>query len=165
MSLRFSSGSVTPSSRREEALLRLDVDERHVEVAAERLDHLLRLVLAQQAVVDEDARQLVADRLVDEQRRDRGVDAAREAADDALRADLGADPLDLLLDHRRGRPGGRSAGDAVEEVLEQVLAVRRVAHLGVELDAVEAALSLSSNAATGVEDERPVTRRARRAAR
>ncbi len=51
----------------EEALLRLDVDERHVEVAAERLHDLLGLVLAQQPVIDEDAGQLVADRLVDEQ--------------------------------------------------------------------------------------------------
>ena len=77
--LRFSSGSDTPASRREEALLRLDVDERHVEVAAERLDDLVRLVLAQEAVVDEDARELVADRLVDEQRGDGRVDAARRA--------------------------------------------------------------------------------------
>ena len=55
---------------REEALLRLHVHERDVEVVAERLDHLLRLALPQQAVVDEDARELVADRLVHEQRRD-----------------------------------------------------------------------------------------------
>ena len=59
-----------------------------MEVAAERLDDLLRLVLAQQAVVDEDAGELVADRLVDEQRRDGGVDAARERAEHALAADL-----------------------------------------------------------------------------
>ena len=69
---------------REEALLRLDVHERDVEVAAERLDHLLRLALAQEAVVDEDARELVADRLVDEQRRDGRVDAAGERAEHAL---------------------------------------------------------------------------------
>ena len=64
---------------REEALLRLHVDERHVEVAAERLHHLLGLVLAQEAVVDEDARELVADGLVHEERRDRRVDATRRA--------------------------------------------------------------------------------------
>ena len=75
---------------REEPLLRLDVDERDVEVAAERLDDLLGLVLAQQAVVDEDAGELVADRLVHEQRRDRGVDAAGEPADDPLASRPGA---------------------------------------------------------------------------
>ena len=93
-----------PRAGRGSAPARVDVDERDVEVAAEGLDHLLGLVLAQQAVVDEDARELVADRLVHEQRRDGGVDAAREAADHALRADLRADPLDLLLDHGGRRP-------------------------------------------------------------
>ena len=104
MRLRFSSGSVDAGEPREEALLRLHVDERHVEVAAERLDDLRGLVLAQQPVVDEDAGELVADRLVHEQRRDGAVDAAGEPAEHALAADLRADPLDLLLDHRRRRP-------------------------------------------------------------
>ena len=52
---------------------------------AEGLDDLLGLVHAHQAVVDEDAGELLADRPVDEQRRDRGVDAAGEAADHAAR--------------------------------------------------------------------------------
>ena len=68
------------------------------------VDDLLGLVLAQQPVVDEHAGELVADRAVDERRRGRGVDAAREAADDAAVADLGADPLDLLVDDRGRRP-------------------------------------------------------------
>ena len=64
----------------EEALDGVDMDERNLEVALEGLDHLRGLVLAEQAVVDEDAGELVADRLVDEQRRDGRVDAARERA-------------------------------------------------------------------------------------
>ena len=137
---RFSSGSVTPSSCARKRAGRVDVDERDVEVPLERLDHLHRLVLAQQAVVDEDARELVADRLVDEQRGDGRVDAAGEPAEHPFAADLGADPLDLLLDHGGGRPGRPGAGDAVEEVLQHLLAVRRVHDLGMELDAVEPAL-------------------------
>ena len=82
---RFSSGSSTPSRRRQEALLRLDVHERHVEVTAEGLHDLLGLVLAEEAVVDEDARELVADRLVHEQRGDGRVDAAGQRAEHALR--------------------------------------------------------------------------------
>ena len=104
---RFSSGSATPSSRARKRSSRVDVDERHVEVPLEGLDDLRRLVLAQQAVVDEDADELVADRLVHEQRRDRRVHAARERAEHALVADLRPDPLHLLLDHGRGRPGRR----------------------------------------------------------
>jgi hypothetical protein len=48
-----------------------------VEVAVERLDDLVRLALAQEPVVDEDARELVPDGLVHEERRDRRVDPAR----------------------------------------------------------------------------------------
>ena len=81
---RFVSGSSDPGEPREKPLLRLHVHERHLEVAAEGLDHLLGLVLAQQPVVDEHAGELVADRLVHEQRRHRRVDAAREPADDPL---------------------------------------------------------------------------------
>jgi hypothetical protein len=41
-------------------------------------------------VIDEHAGQLLADRLMDEDSRDGAVDAARQAADDAAGADLGA---------------------------------------------------------------------------
>ncbi len=88
-------------------------------------------------MVDEDAGELIADRLVDEQGGDGGVDAAGERTEDAVRADLGADPLDLLLDHGGRRPGRRRIGDPVEEVLQDVLPVRRVDDFRVELDAVE----------------------------
>ena len=123
---RFSSGLGDALEAGEEAILRLNVHERNLEVAAERLGHLLGLVRAHEAVVDEDAGELVADCLVDEERRDCGVDTAGERAEDPLGADLGADPLHLLLDHGGGRPGGRRIGDAVEEVLQHVLPVRGV---------------------------------------
>ncbi len=113
--------------------------QRHLEVPAERLHHLLGLVLAQQPVVDEHAGELVADRLVHEERRHRRVDAARQPADDPLGADLRTDALDLLLDHGGGRPRRRRAHDVVEEVLQDLLPVRRVHHLGVELHRVQPA--------------------------
>ena len=76
------------------------MDERDVVVAAEQADDLLRLVLPQKPVVDEDAGELVADRLVDQHRRDRGIDAARQAADHPRLADLRADARDLLVAER-----------------------------------------------------------------
>ncbi len=124
----------------EETLLGIDRHERHLEVVAEGGDHLLALVLSHQAVIDEDARELVADGAVDEQRGDRGVDPAREAADHAPVAHLRADPGDLVLDDRRGAPGHVAAADLLEERREDVAAVGRVHDLGVELDAVDAAL-------------------------
>ena len=124
---------------REEPLLGADVDERDVEVAAEGLDDLLRLVGAHEPVVDEHARELVADRLVDEQRRDGRVDAAGEAADDALGADLRADPLDLLLDHGGGRPASAARPRPRRGSSSGSPGPRRVDDLRVELDGVVAA--------------------------
>ena len=119
--LRLSSGSLDPGELRHEPLARVDVHERHAEVVAELAHDLLALALAHQPVVDEDAGQLVADRAVHEQRRDGAVDAAREPAEHLLVADLGADALDLLLDHRGGRPGAGRVADARQEVLQQLL--------------------------------------------
>ena len=83
MVLRLSSGSATPCEPGEEARAGIDGDQRDVVMAAEQIDHLARLVLAQQAMIDEDAGELIADRLVDQQRRDGRVDAAGEPADHA----------------------------------------------------------------------------------
>ena len=137
MILRLLSGSVTPASFVEEAVLCLHVHERHAETVAERVHHLRRLVLAQQAVVDEDAGELVADRLVYEQRRDGAVDAARQRAEDPVASDARADPLDLLLDHRGRRPRRRSARDPVEEILQHLLTIWRMDDLWMELDSVQ----------------------------
>ena len=72
----------------EEAVGGVDVDELDLEVAAEGVDDALGLFAAQEAVVDEDAGELVADGAVDEGGGDGGVDAAGERADDAAVADL-----------------------------------------------------------------------------
>ena len=69
----------------EEALLGVDGDERDAEAGRGTPHDLLALVLAHDAVVDEHAGQLVADRRVHEQRRDGRVDAAAQAADDLAR--------------------------------------------------------------------------------
>ena len=58
------------------------------------------------------------------------------------RADLRADPLDLLLDDRGRRPRARAAADLLQERRQHVLAVGRVDDLGVELDPVQAALDV-----------------------
>ena len=111
IALRLASGSVTPLELVEEALLGVDRHERHLERVAEGAHDLLALVLAHQAVVDEHARQLLADGAVHEQRGDRGVDAAGEPADDAAVAHLLADAADLFLDDRGRRPGALAAAD------------------------------------------------------
>ncbi len=108
MILRFSSGSVTPASASRNCFCGVD----DVQLDAGRGDEvaldLLGLALAQQAVVDEDAGEPVADRALHERRGDRGVDAAGQAADRPARSPICvADPLDLLLDDVDHRPGRR----------------------------------------------------------
>ena len=93
-------------------------------------------------MVYEYARQLLADRAMHEQRRDRGVDATGEPADHPPAADLLADSPDLFLGDRGGRPGALAATDLGEEAREDLLAVGRVHDLGVKLDAVDAALGV-----------------------
>ena len=105
---------------------------------AEQLDDLGGLVLAHQAVVDEDAGQLVADGLVDQHGGDRRIDPARQAADHPALADLladGGNGFVLVGGH------GPVAGEArkLDEILVERLAVRGVVHFGVELHGVEVA--------------------------
>ena len=126
----------------DEAVGGLHVHEVDAELATERLLDLLGLVHPQQTGVHEDTRQLIAHRLVHEGSGDRRVDAAREAADHLLVADLSPDRLDRLLDDRNHRPRRPASADVVEEVLEDLLAAPRVCDLGVELHAVDGALEI-----------------------
>src|SRR5436190_1480946 len=71
--------------RVEKAARGIDGHELNTMMGSERALDLLALVETKQSGVDKDAGELIADRAVDERRGDRGVDAAREAADDARR--------------------------------------------------------------------------------
>ncbi len=127
-----------PGEPVQEALLRVDGDERHLELVPEGGHHLVALVLAHEAVVHEHAGELVPDRPVGEQRGHRRVHPAGQAADHLAVPHLLADPRDLLLHHRRGAPRHVAAGDVTQEGLEDLGAVGGVRHLGMELDPVEA---------------------------
>ena len=134
MILRFASGSVTSASLSRKRPADVHVDERHVGVLAERLDDLLGLVMPEEAVVDEDARQIVADGPVDEHRRRRGIDPAGEPADGPRLSDLVPYPLDRVGNDVDRRPLGPAAAGLEEEVLEDLHPVLRVPDLGMELD-------------------------------
>jgi len=125
--------------RVKERVRRVGMDERDVVVLAEHLGDLGRLVQAHQAMIDQDAGELVADRLVDQQRSDRGIDAARKPADDLAVADLLADGGDRLVLVGGHRPVALQPGDPVHEIGDQPGAVGCVHDLGMELDAIVAA--------------------------
>ena len=119
---------------------RVDDDEVDVEVLAEGGLDLLTLVFAQQPVVDEHAGQLIANRFVQQHRRDGRIDAAREAEDDVVAADRLADLGFLLFDERRRRPVAAAPADPEHEVLHELAPVLGVDDLGVELHAVDRAV-------------------------
>ena len=82
MIFRFVSGSTTPASRSRNS----DDASTNTSGSCSRsiaLADLRRFVEPQHAVVHEDARQLVADRAMNDERGDRRIDAAAERADDA----------------------------------------------------------------------------------
>ena len=124
----------------EEKLVGFDVHQRDVVGAAKQRHDLLGFAEPQQAVVDEHAGELIADRLVDQHRGDGEIDAAREAADHPALADLRADFLDrLVLEGAHGPVAGR-AGDLAHEIAQQRRALRRVHDFEMELGGVELAL-------------------------
>ena len=113
----------------------VDDPKRVVQLAFEHPLDLLALVLTEQAVVDEHAVQPIADRLLDHHRGDRGVDAAREPADDVAGvADLLAHLLHRLVDERRHGPVAVEATE-LREGAEHLATARGVEDLGVELHA------------------------------
>ena len=111
--------------------------ERDVVTIAKQSNHLLRLGKAQQSVVDEDAGELFADGLVNQDSGDRRIDAAREPADHPTIADLRADFLHCFHLERPHGPVALAAGNLAHEVAQQRGAVRRVHHFKVELRGVE----------------------------
>ena len=129
----------------EEKIGGVHMNQRDVVVVAEHFHDLVGLVQAHQAVIDEDAGELVADRLVDQHRGDGGIDAAGEAADHPLASDLVPDLADHLGAVGRHRPVGLQPDDPVHEVGKQFCAVRRVHHLGVEHGRIVAAALVGSD--------------------
>ncbi len=109
-----------------------------MEVGAERALDLLRLAESKQAVVHEDAHQLIADRVVDDGGGHRAVDPAGETADHGVVADPLPDVGNRLLDDPDVGPRGPGTAHVVEEPLHHVLSERRVGDLGVELHPVDA---------------------------
>src|SRR6478672_11342317 len=123
----------------EEARASINGDQRNVVVAAKEIDHLTRLVLAEQPMIDEDAGELIADRFVDEQRRDGRVDPAREPADHAALPDLTPDARDFGGAELRHRPIAGAACYCMHEIGDEFGTVRRMHDLRMELYAIKLA--------------------------
>ena len=116
----------------------IDVDDLDAKVTGKGLHHLLAFVQAQEAVVDEDAGQLVADGTVQQRSNHRGIDAAGKAEDHLFLADLRTHLLDRLIDVVRHVPVVAAAANLVHEAGKHLLALDRVRDFRVKLHGVKA---------------------------
>src|SRR3546814_4282139 len=92
------------------------MNERDVVMATEQADDLIGLTGAHQSVIDEHTGELLADRLMDQHRRDRRIDPARKPADYAALADLRSDFRDLGCAKFSHRPVARQPADMAREI-------------------------------------------------
>ena len=88
-------------------------------------------------MIDEDAGELLADRLVDEHRGDGGIDTAGQSADHLALADLAADLFDRLLLERAHGPVAGAPGNLAHEIAQDGGAVRGVHDFKMKLRGVE----------------------------
>src|SRR5579871_1236815 len=122
-----------------ETIGRVNGDDAQTKPLAHGLLNFGKLILAKDAVVDEDAGETFADGARDENGGDARVHTARETADGVALANLGANALDGRLDELLGRPVGRGSADVEDEVAKQFHALTRVRYLRMKLDGPDTA--------------------------
>ena len=113
-----------------------------MEIFAENALHDFFLARAQQTVVHENARELIADCFVQKRGRHRRIDAAAQTEHDLLIADLFPDARASFFDERAHRPVHRAVADVIDEILQDLFASRRVRDFGMKLQAVKFALRI-----------------------
>jgi len=96
----------------------------------------LHLLGPHQAIVDQNADQLVANGPVDQGGGNAGIHPATEAEDDPFPSDLLPDILDGFFNERLHGPGGFAAADVENKILQDFPAPWRVGHFGMELNSI-----------------------------
>ncbi len=120
----------------EELVARIHVHHPCLELPREHVHHHLRFAQAQEAMVHEDAGELVTDGAMDQRRRDTRIDPAAQPEQYFLGPHLLADPGHRFLDVVAHDPVRPRPCDVEHEPVEQSLPLDRVRHLGMELHAV-----------------------------
>ena len=119
------------------------VDIKAVGIArAEYRADLFLLVLTQQTVIHEHAGQLLADGLSQHSCQNGGIHATGQGAQHLAIADALTQGLDVVLHKGVHLPVTGAAADVVHEVAQHLLAFRSVQHFRMELDRVQALLSV-----------------------
>jgi hypothetical protein len=111
-----------------------------VQVVFIDLERIFEFAISQKSVVDENTGLPVADRFVNEHRRNGRIHTAGKPANDTVvRPDRLTYLFDLFLYEACRSPIGRAFADVEEEISKNLFAQRRVRDLRMELDAIDAA--------------------------
>ena len=122
----------------------------NVKVLSENALHHFFFTRAEQAVVDENAGELIADRLVQERGGDRRIDAAAQSEHDFLFAHLSPHALAGFLDERAHRPIHRAVADVKDKILQDLLPARRVRDFRMKLQSVKFSLGIFDRGEVGI---------------
>ena len=141
---------IDPGQALEKARPGVDADDLDPHVAGEGAHDLIALPQAQQAVIDEDAGQALADGPVQQGGDHGGIHPAGEAEQDLVLPHLLADAGDGILDDVARRPEPGAATDVVDKAGEDALTLAGMGDLGVELEAVEATLLVGDARQRGI---------------
>src|ERR1043166_3903364 len=113
-----------PGQMPEKFFASVDMHHPYAEILCQSLQHLLGLVQAQQAIVDEYAGKAVANGAVNECRCDRRIDSTRQTEYHLLASDLPADAFHRLFGVVRHVPVVTAAADVVHETFEDRFALQ-----------------------------------------
>ena len=122
----------------------IGMDQLNIIIVAEHAHDLLRLVLTQQPVIDKDAGQLITDGFMNQDRCDRAVDTAGQAANYLFIPDLFTDLFDHLFAIGSHGPVALEPGQ-FHEILIEFRAFGGVMHFGVELHRIEMTACIGSD--------------------
>ena len=112
-------------------------------MAAEQRDHLICLTGTHQACIHKHTSQLIADRLMDQNRSHRAIHPAGQAANHAACAHLFTNGRDRLIFIDRHGPAGRTPTNPCGKIAQQTCPALGMDHFGVKLDRVIAARLIS----------------------
>ncbi len=121
----------------QKALFGINPDNLDPQIFGKGRHDLVPFPQTQQAVVDKDAGQLVADGTVDQGGGNRRINTAGESENDPIAADLATDTFNGILDDLTGGPLPAAAADLADKRIDQQFTARRMIDLGMKLHPVE----------------------------
>ena len=121
-----------------------------MEALVEELHQKLRLPFAHEALVNEHAGELIADRPVQQEGQGGGIHAPGEGQQHPLLAHLGPHIGDRLVDEGGSGPIGDAIADVISEIADQGHAAAGVHHLRMELHAIQTSAEVGHRRLGGV---------------